>query len=67
MQCNDVFPLSDLTHPVGEKSVAWPTASKFRVSNEVAGQTEAGYWYEARDFSQVSGTSSCRIFSYFVT
>ena len=46
--------LTDLTHPVGEKTVAWPTATPFTVSNAVAAETEAGYWYEGRDFSQES-------------
>ena len=46
--------MTDLTHPVGEKTVAWPTATPFTVSNAVAVETEAGYWYEGRDFSQES-------------
>ena len=53
-----VFTISDLTHPVNERTVAWPTASKFILKNQVAVQTAGGYWYEARDFSQAehSGT-----------
>ena len=48
----------DLTHPVNEKTVAWPTASKFNLSYQYAGLTAGGYWYEARDFRQAehSGT-----------
>ena len=45
--------MSDLTHPVNEKTVAWPTATKFSVSKEFAGETKGGYWYEQRDFIQV--------------
>ena len=43
---------------MGEKTIAWPTASKFKVDNVVAVETDAGYWYEGRDFSQAehSGT-----------
>merc|ERR1712142_121327 len=49
----------DLTHPVGEHTIAWPSASQFSTSNVVKMQIEeGGYWYEARDFSQAehSGT-----------
>jgi len=49
----------DLTHPVGEGTIQWPTASRFHVSNEFAALVkDAGYWYESRDFSQAehSGT-----------
>lgn len=48
----------DLTHPVGSDTVAWPTASKFQVTQAVAKDSGSGYWYEARDFSQAehSGT-----------
>jgi len=49
----------DLTHPVGEDTIQWPTASSFHVSNKFAAMVEdAGYWYESRDFSQAehSGT-----------
>ena len=48
----------DLTHPVGDATVSWPTASKFRVTQAVAKDSGSGYWYEARDFSQAehSGT-----------
>lgn len=49
----------DLTHPVGEGTIQWPTASMFHVSNEFAALVkDAGYWYESRDFSQAehSGT-----------
>ena len=50
--------MPDLTHPVNERTVAWPTASKFTLRNQVAVETAGGYWYEARDFSQAehSGT-----------
>ena len=43
---------------MGEDTVAWPTASKFRVTQAVAKDSGSGYWYEARDFSQAehSGT-----------
>ena len=49
----------DLTHPVGEGTIQWPTASRFHVSNEFAALVkDGGYWYESRDFSQAehSGT-----------
>ena len=48
----------DLTHPVGDATVSWPTASEFRVTQAVSKDSGSGYWYEARDFSQAehSGT-----------
>jgi len=52
----------DLTHPVGENTIAWPTATKFSATNVVKTligvKGEGGYWYEARDISQAehSGT-----------
>ena len=52
----------DLTHPVGENTVAWPTATKFSTANViktwVGVEGEGGYWYEARDINQAehSGT-----------
>ena len=43
---------------MGSDTVAWPTASKFQVTQAVAKDSGSGYWYEARDFSQAehSGT-----------
>ena len=52
----------DLTHSVGEHTIAWPSATKFSTSNVVRMQVDVvgsgGYWYEARDISQAehSGT-----------
>ena len=42
----------DLTHPVDDKTVSWPSASQFQVTSAVAMLTGGGYWYESRDISQ---------------
>ena len=43
---------------MSENTVAWPSASKFQLSNVFAGDSGHGYYYEGRDFSQAehSGT-----------
>ena len=40
----------DLTHPVGENTIQWPTATKFKVLKAVASQFD-DYYYESRDIS----------------
>ena len=50
----------DLTHKVGENTVSWPTATKFKIENVLKAQIggDDGFWLEMRDFSKAehSGT-----------
>ena len=41
----------DLTHPLDEANVYWPTAKQFELTEVAADSTEAGYWYAANDFA----------------
>lgn len=41
----------DLTHEFSEESIYWPTADPFQMDTLFAGQTEAGFYYEAYRFS----------------
>ena len=41
----------DLTHPLSNESVFWPTASAFELTTDAEGMTEAGYYYSAYSFS----------------
>lgn len=41
----------DLTHPLDEENVYWPTAERFQLEVVSADSTEAGYWYAANRFS----------------
>jgi kynurenine formamidase len=41
----------DLTYAFDEQTIYWPTASSFELIRGHAGQTEAGYYYAANDFS----------------
>lgn len=44
--------LVDLTHPLGEETVYWPTSpSRFQFQRLSAGLTPGGYYYEASAFS----------------
>jgi len=41
----------DLTHPLDESNVYWPTESGFVLEKETAGITEKGYFYASNKFS----------------
>jgi len=41
----------DLTHPFNEASVYWPTAETFTKTEVFYGQTDAGFFYAANNFS----------------
>ena len=41
----------DLTHPLNEQAVFWPTARPFELDTVAFGPTEGGYFYSAFDFS----------------
>jgi kynurenine formamidase len=41
----------DLTHPLSEHSIFWPTAEPFRLTTDAEGMTDAGYYYSAYSFS----------------
>lgn len=41
----------DLTHPLDEENVYWPTAERFDLEVVAADSTDAGYWYSANRFS----------------
>jgi kynurenine formamidase len=40
----------DLTHPLNEQSIFWPTAEKFRLEQVADGPTDQGYYYAANNF-----------------
>ena len=40
----------DLTHPLNEESIFWPTAEKFHLEKVADGSTEKGYHYAANNF-----------------
>lgn len=50
--------LIDLSHPFGEDTVYWPTASGFQLERVAYGPDEAGDWYAASEFraSEHGGT-----------
>ena len=41
----------DLTHSFERRTVYWPTARRFRLQEVAEGETEAGYFYAANNFS----------------
>ena len=41
----------DLTHPFSEKSIYWPTAEEFKKTEVFYGQTDAGFFYSAYNYS----------------
>lgn len=41
----------DLTHPLSEDAVFWPTAQRFEKRTDFEGQTEGGYYYSAYTFT----------------
>lgn len=41
----------DLTHPLNEQAVFWPTAEMFELETVAEGETEGGYYYSAYNFS----------------
>ncbi|MEE9230644.1 MAG: cyclase family protein [Acidobacteriota bacterium] len=43
--------LVDLTYPLGDETLYWPTAAPFRLEIKSAERTPAGYWYAANNFS----------------
>ena len=43
--------LVDLSHPFNEKTIYWPTATKFQLTKVAEGETAGGYFYAANDFA----------------
>ena len=41
----------DLTHPLDEANVYWPTAKRFELTEVAADTTDAGWWYAANEFA----------------
>jgi kynurenine formamidase len=41
----------DLTYPLSEESIFWPTAQRFELRTDFAGHTEGGYYYSAYSFT----------------
>jgi kynurenine formamidase len=41
----------ELTHPLGEETIVWPTSRPFEFETTFEGWTEEGYYYASRDFS----------------
>lgn len=41
----------DLSHPYNERTIFWPTAKAFTLEKVAEGETEAGYFYAANNFS----------------
>ena len=41
----------DLTHPFDESTVYWPNGRHFQLEKVHKGKTQAGFWYEAYNFS----------------
>jgi len=42
--------LVDLSHPFNERTIYWPTAKRFKLTQVAEGETEGGYFYAANDF-----------------
>jgi kynurenine formamidase len=40
----------DLTHPLNERAIFWPTAERFHLEKVAAGLTDKGYYYAANNF-----------------
>lgn len=43
--------LVDMTHPFNERTIYWPTATRFTLTEVADGETEGGWHYSANDFS----------------
>jgi kynurenine formamidase len=43
--------LVDLTHPLGDETIVWPTSEPFHFETVFQGWTDEGFYYEARTFS----------------
>jgi kynurenine formamidase len=43
--------LVDLSHAFNERSIYWPTATQFKLTEVAEGETEGGWHYSANDFS----------------
>ncbi len=41
----------DLTYPLSEDTIFWPTAQRFELSTDFEGHTEGGYYYSAYTFT----------------
>ena len=41
----------DLTYPLSDKTIFWPTAQRFELRTDFAGHTEGGYYYSAYSFT----------------
>jgi kynurenine formamidase len=47
----DESKLVDLTYPLGEETIFWPTSPPFRFESKTAAPTPKGYWYAANVFT----------------
>jgi kynurenine formamidase len=43
--------LVDLTHPFNERTIYWPTAERFTLTQVAEGETEGGWYYAANNFA----------------
>lgn len=43
--------LVDLSHPFNERTIYWPTASRFKLTKVAEGETAGGWFYAANDFA----------------
>ena len=50
--------LVDLSHPLNEQTIYWPTARRWKLTPVAEGETEGGYYYASNDFeaSEHGGT-----------
>ena len=50
--------LVDLSHPLNEQAICWPTAKQWKLTKVAEGETEGGYFYASNDFeaSEHGGT-----------
>ena len=50
--------LVDLSHPLNEQAIYWPTAKRWKLTKVAEGETEGGYYYASNDFeaSEHGGT-----------
>jgi kynurenine formamidase len=40
----------DLSHPFNERTIYWPTAQEFELTQVAEGETEGGWFYAANNF-----------------
>ena len=54
----DESKIIDLTHPFNDRTIYWPTASRFELTKVAYGRDKEGHWYASNDFcaSEHGGT-----------